>query len=449
MCQQRHFGIAMHQAAHIKMLKARMELVLEHPFFANLALRLEFREDKTCHTAWSDGQTLGYNPNYIDALPLSKVMGMQCHEVLHLACGHHTRRGLRDKKLWNTACDYAINNVLLDAGMELPTGYLDDPKHHGKSAEAIYSALKNHNEELKGGANGGAEQGAISGDDLEGGGDGSSTAESDDAKASSSSDNTASDETGDGAGSGNDGDQEQEQSDDSNDPGMSGEVRDAPSNSGGSENDSALQQEEDSWKSALTQAIHKSLEFGDLPGSLERLFSDIISPRLNWQELLRQFLFNAAKNDFSWLRPNRRYLHQGLYLPGMHSEELAEVAVAVDVSGSITQIELDTFAAELSDILEEFDTTITAFACDTKISEEKRLTKWDLPLTLEATGGGGTNFRPPFERLAEENITPACFIYLTDMQCNLFPEDPGYPVLWVSTSSQFDTPPFGEVLILE
>ena len=441
----------MHHAAHTKMLKARMELVLEHPFFANLALRLEFKEDKTCHTAWSDGRTFGYNPAYIDALPLKKVMGMQCHEVLHLACCHHTRRGLRDKKLWNTACDYAINHVLLEAGMELPTGYLDDPKHHGKSAEAIYSALKNHNEELKGGADGGAEQGALSGEELEGGGDGTSMSQTDDDKASTSnsSEEGTSDETGDGAGSGDDGDQEQEQSDDSNDPGMSGEVRDAPSNSGGSENTSSMQQEEDAWKTALSQAIHKALEFGDLPGSMERLFGDLMSPTLNWQELLRQFISDAAKNDFSWLRPNRRYLHQGLYLPGMHSEELPEVAVAVDVSGSITQPELDSFAAELSEIMEEFDTTITTFTCDTQITEEKRLAKWDLPLNLTASGGGGTSFRPPFERLAEENITPACLIYLTDMQCNLFPEEPEYPVLWVSTTRQFNEPPFGEVLILE
>lgn len=438
----------MHKAAHSKMLKARMELVLDHPFFANLALRLEFREDHTCRTAWADGQTLGYNPIYIDALPLEKVKGLQCHEVLHLACCHHTRRGLRDIKLWNTACDYAINPVLLEAGIVLPTGYLDDPKHHGKSAEAIYSSLKNHNEELKGGADGGAEQGAITGDDIEGGGDGDAQSESEGEKSAQGSDGEAPEETGDGAGAGDDGDEERKQSDDSNDPGMTGEVRDAPSNGGGTDSDSK-QVQEDAWRSALTQAIHKSLQFGDLPGNMERLFNDIMSPTLNWQELLRQFMADAAKNDFSWVRPNRRYLHSGLYLPGMHSEELPEVAIAVDVSGSITQRELDAFAAELSDILEEFDTTITAITCDTKISEEIRLSKWDLPLELAATGGGGTDFRPPFVRLEEKGIVPACLIYLTDMQCNLFPEDPGYPVLWVSTTPQYNTPPFGEVLVLE
>ncbi|MFW5734726.1 MAG: DUF2201 family putative metallopeptidase, partial [Oceanidesulfovibrio sp.] len=70
----------MNETARLKMIKARSELVLDQPFFAHLALRLDMKEDPTCRTAWSDGRVLAYNPTYIEVMPLEKVKGLQCHE---------------------------------------------------------------------------------------------------------------------------------------------------------------------------------------------------------------------------------------------------------------------------------------------------------------------------------------------------------------------------------
>ncbi|GAB7081089.1 vWA domain-containing protein [Megalodesulfovibrio paquesii] len=440
----------MPHSASLKMRKARSELVLEHPFFATLALRLELREDATCRTAWSDGRVLAYNPHYIEALPLEKVKGLQCHEVLHLACCHHTRRGGRDKTLWNKACDLAINHILLDAGIELPTGFLDDPAHHGKTAEAIYAALTDHDEERKGGATGGPQQEVQAEEDMAGNGAGELS--QDDAGRSEPDGNEAEDDdiarAEEGAGSQGDEDNEHGEDRESDDPGLSGEVRDAPSTANGMDGAQALRLEEDSWRVAAAQALHKAQEAGDLPGSLERLILGSLAPSVSWREILRRFLAEAARNDFTWIRPNRRHLHEGLYLPGLESQELAEVAVAVDVSGSITQPELDAFAAELSAILEEFDTAITVFTCDAWLTTEARLARWDLPLAFEAKGGGGTDFRPPFARLDESGISPACFIYFTDLACNCYPAEPDYPVLWVTPASNPAPPPFGEVAMM-
>lgn len=444
----------MHDAARLKMHQARSALVLEHPFFAALALRLEFRADPTCRTAWADGRTLGYNPRYIDALPLDKVKGLQAHEVLHLACCHHTRRAGRDKTLWNKACDYAINHVLLEAGLALPTGFLDDPAHRGKSADTIYALLADHDEERKGGATGGPPQevpleedmqAASSGEEgpsgLDAAGDVAPTGEEDDSPPQ---------RTQDGAGTdGEDQEDDSRQDTASDDPGLSGEVRDATATANGMDGGQALQLEEDSWRVAAAQALHKAQEAGQLPGSLERLILEARAPAVGWRELLRRFLASAARNDFSWVRPNRRHLHAGLYLPGLESEDLAEVAVAVDVSGSITQPELDAFAAELSAILEEFETSITVFTCDAWLTSQERLARWDLPLHFTAKGGGGTDFRPPFSRLEQEGILPACFIYFTDLACNCYPPEPEYPVLWVTPVLNPSPPPFGELVVME
>ena len=92
-----------------KITKARAGLVLDLPFFGSLALRLKCKPDETCQTAWTDGQSIGYNPEFIDPLPLDQVKGLLAHEVMHLACSHHTRRGNRDPKKWNIAGDFAIN----------------------------------------------------------------------------------------------------------------------------------------------------------------------------------------------------------------------------------------------------------------------------------------------------------------------------------------------------
>ena len=49
--------------------------------------------------------------------------------------------------------------------------------------------------------------------------------------------------------------------------------------------------------------------------------------------------------------------------------------------------------------------------------------------------------------LAENNIAPVCFIYLTDLCCHLYPEAPEYPFLWLTDSRR--TAPFGETLRIE
>jgi len=116
-------------------------MVLNHPFFASLAMRLTLKEDRTCRTAWTDGKTFGYNPDYINILPQDKLVGLSAHTVMHPACNHHLRRKDKDPEAWNKACDYVINPILLDAGLVLPDGFLWDDTYIGKTAEQVYKRL--------------------------------------------------------------------------------------------------------------------------------------------------------------------------------------------------------------------------------------------------------------------------------------------------------------------
>lgn len=427
------------------MVKARAELVLDHPFFASLALRLELVEDSGCETAWSNGRVLAFNPRYIEALPLEKVKGLQGHEVMHLACGHHTRRRGRDRKLWNMACDYAINWILLDAGLELPSGFFDDPAYRDMSVDKIYSVLSKKLDEFKGGADSGDQAESWEEEDDDPGGIMDSGQDQEDVEQQEQEGDEAGDQ-GEAAGR-DDEEGEQDGLDIRNgDPGKSGEIRDAVDKNGGPAGQADMREIEDMWRISLSQAVQRAKAMGDLPAGLERLVSEIIYPKLNWREILRRFINSSARNDYSWIPPNRRYIHKGLYLPSPRNEELPEIVVAVDTSGSVTQTELDGFSAELSAILEDYDTRLKVLYCDAGIAGVETFGRFDLPLELHPKGGGGTDFRPPFDWVEDHGEQPACLIYLTDMECNRFPEEPAYPVLWVRTKGGENRPPFGELL---
>jgi predicted metal-dependent peptidase len=75
---------------------------------------------------------------FVETLNAAELAGVLAHEVMHPALQHHTRRGDRDQKRWNMACDYAINPLLLDAGLTLPKDVLIEYRFCGMSAERIY-----------------------------------------------------------------------------------------------------------------------------------------------------------------------------------------------------------------------------------------------------------------------------------------------------------------------
>ncbi len=122
---------------------ARRSLVLDNPFFGVLSLKLEIVEDNEgTKTMATDGKRLFFNAEFVQSLTQAELVGVTAHEVLHCANGHVWRRENRDGEKWNYACDYAINPIVVKAGMVLPQGGLLDASYEGKSAEEIYALLE-------------------------------------------------------------------------------------------------------------------------------------------------------------------------------------------------------------------------------------------------------------------------------------------------------------------
>src|ERR1700739_95864 len=126
----------------LRIQKARTTLLLDHPFFGTLLFRLGGRSSSSIATMATDGVSLFYNPQFVDTLNAAELAGVLAHEVMHPALQHHTRRGDREPARWNMACDFAINPMLLDAGLTLPKDVLIDDRFRGMSAERIYNLIE-------------------------------------------------------------------------------------------------------------------------------------------------------------------------------------------------------------------------------------------------------------------------------------------------------------------
>lgn len=418
-----------------RLQKARAGLITQHPFFGMLSLRLDLVEDDKIESHIVNGKTLRINPTWADALPMEELEASVAHQVLTCGLGHHVRRNGRDEKTWNEASDYAINAELKLAGFRLPTGSLVDEtgRFAGLHAEAIYAKLKeaepppgqqpDQQGQAGGDGNGSPQPGDGSSGPDQGGGKGDAPESGQDPQDG----DPGSPQPGSGAGA-------------------TGSFEDAPAKDGqGAADEAQIAEEEADWQIAVAQAAQASRGAGKLPGSVERAIEGFLNPKVAWQEALQRYFSKRAKDDYSWARPNRNYLP--LYLPSLDSQKIGTVAIAIDCSGSIKPKLVDQFVAEIEDIRQSMrPECVMVMMFDTQVRVTYMLGP-DEPLEIKARGGGGTAFDDPVRVLDTLAITPEVLVYLTDLDSSAFPQEPDYPVLWVSTRK--DRAPFGEVIRME
>lgn len=398
----------------VRLVKARSALLRDHPFWGTLLFRLTPRETKSVPTMATDGVCLFYNPQFVEGLPPAELIGVLAHEVMHPALHHDTRRGTRDPKRWNKACDYAINPLLIDAGLHLPADRLFDQRFAGMSAEQIYNLLDQEQEGSHGGGN-------------------SPNKDSNKSSSPSPSPSTA---TG------------PENSPET--PGGFGQVLDAPTTAGAEETNVEVptpSSHEREWQIAVERAENVARVAGKTPAGLDRTLDTSEKGRTDWREALRRTFSETLPADYSWLRPNRRYIAMGLYLPGIVREGVGEIVVAVDCSGSISRRVLSLFSGETDALVAEHQPErVHVLYFDSEIHRHDVFERGDA-ITLKPTGGGGTNFAPIFTHLEDQGIQPHTVVVLTDLLGSFPRHEPGYPVIWASTRS--GQAPFGSVISLE
>jgi predicted metal-dependent peptidase len=201
------------------------------------------------------------------------------------------------------------------------------------------------------------------------------------------------------------------------------------------------------WTTAVEQAAQGAKALGKLPDSLARFLKECEAPQVSWREVLQRFITDRSASDYSWMRPSKRMMAHGYFLPSLHSEEMGCLVDVIDVSGSIDIPTLAAFGAEVKAawMAARPARTLNIY-CGHLVGHIDDMARGDemAEFVDHPEGGRSTDFRPPFDWLEEQDIVPSCLVYLTDGYGPFPAEPPPYPVLWCMTTDV--QPPWGEVV---
>jgi len=187
----------------------------------------------------------------------------------------------------------------------------------------------------------------------------------------------------------------------------------------------------------LDEAIRQgALAAGKMGSGGDRDLHELLQPQINWRETLREFVTSTcAGSDYStYRRPNRRYLSSGLYMPSGISEQVGELVLAIDTSGSIGQRELSAFLTEVKEICDTVHPDgIRLLYWDTAVCRDEKYDKHELDDLAQSTkpeGGGGTDVTCVTDYIRDNNINAQAAIVLTDGHLYGGWGQWGMPVLW-------------------
>lgn len=385
-----------------KLITARVGLLLKASFFGNLATRLRLiNADEWCGTAATDGRNFYYNTRFIEMLRPKEIEFLFGHEVLHCVYDHFGRRGDRDPQIWNIANDFCVNADLKEHGVgEFITSVpcLYDRKYNGWSSEKVYDDLMKNVKKIK------------LGDLLD----------------------QMIDEHLDGEGDEGEGGEGDQEGNGKGRPKISEEERRAI---------------RDEIKEAMLAAAATVDGAGNIPAGVMRLIKEMTEPKMNWRELLRMNLESTIKSDYTWMRASRRGWHMDAVMPGMKPDEMIDIALAIDASGSMDEDMLKDILSEVQGIMDSFPIyRIHVLSFDGSVHNPQQYDSDNLDSIVDYKihGGGGTSFECFYEYYKENDITPHRLVVFTD----------GYPggswgdenfceVTWILHGTTTIVPPFG------
>jgi predicted metal-dependent peptidase len=311
------------------------------------------------------------------------------HEVLHVIFQHSSRRSNRDPELWNIAADHAINLLLIEQGFSLPKGGLANYAYRGMSAEKIYSLLPQktsyalESKKHMGGTTDNAENsGEI--------------------------------------------------------PGIGTDVLDpdSPEVVGARDSDMPDTAQLNEICATLRDDAASKLQ-GNAAGLFKSECTAIEDSRIDWRDLLRGWLVDRIKNDWSMWPCSKKHLHRGLYMPSLGIEAPGHIIFAIDTSGSMSNEDLAEIFAEVRVYRETYPCRLTVIQCDAKIQSITTYEEMDgeeIPPKVQLFGRGGTDFRPVFQWI-DENAVGAYLIYATDGEGNFPKTEQTGGVIWLLSNN--------------
>jgi predicted metal-dependent peptidase len=397
----------------LKIKQAKIRLLFNSPFFGTLIMHLPLKDVTDagwCATAAVDGRYIYYNRDFFAKLDVDEIMFVLCHEVLHVAFDHLGRRSHRDPSWWNMANDYVINGLLIkDRIGKMPTIKvpveddssgkkttsqrvgLYEEKYVGWTSEAVYDDLEKRKVKKE-----------LTLDiHLEAGKDGKNSKK-----------------------------------------GIPIDI-----------DEDELRKIRAAIKGKVLQAANAAA--GKLPASLKRFIDELVEPKVNWRDLLRQSIQSCITDDFTWQRPNRKHMYGGIFLPTLKKDETIDIQIAIDMSGSISDEMGKDFLSEVYGIMQQYhDFKIGVMTFDTAPYGYKEFTKdnQDELLSYKLDGGGGTDFDAFWDYWKDNKIEPKLAVVFTDgFPFGSWGPDNYADTLWIITEGAKTrvTPPFGRYAYYE
>ena len=366
-------------------------LLSDEPFFSAISRRVNKSASRALPTAGVtvDKDTLQfkmlYNPDFFQDMEEKKIKGVLMHEFYHLIFKHVTSRKPENVPhlAWNIAGDLAINSMIgednLPEGCCIPGGKQFEDYPMGKTAEFYLEMMKD--DEQFGDGKGGFK-------DLDG-------------------------ESGSDFGNFDDHSGWDELTDD--------------------ERQMVEERAKDIMEKAAKEANNSGRGWGSVSVGIKKEIMERLKTRVDWKKVLRAFVGAAQRADKSntMRRINRRfpYIHAGRKV-----NRVANIAISIDQSGSVSDAELNAFFNELNNL--SALATFTVIPFDTKVAEDKvyvwkkgEKRKWERVMY------GGTCFNAPTEYVNKGNYDG--HIVLTDLMAPK-PKPSRCRRMWMASKSNVD-----------
>lgn len=380
---------------------------------------------ETERTASTNGRDVVYGRAFVDKLNDKQLAFLVIHEAMHKAYRHmHVWRNIakENRKLANMAMDFVINLQIRDSDpnehvVSMPTDEdgniigLIDERFRGMDTKQVYDIL---NKEGKCGGGGGKK--------------------------------------GDGKGQG-----QPEQSDEVSKGSNDGENFDEHDWDGASE---LSDDEAEELGREIDHALREgSILAGKMKGNVPRGINELLHPKVDWKEALREFVKAHTKglDESTWRRPHRKYLGVDLIMPSTIGFKAERVAIGTDTSGSIDGAILGRFLGEAKLVCDDVEPEIVDMIYwDSHVASHEIYQGAEVSNLINSTkpkGGGGTEPDCVPRYLLKEGIKPQCLVMLTDgcfygHKTDKW-EELGVPVLWCVVGVKDFVPKYGQVVHVE
>ena len=420
---------AEHDKETLRVKKATIAL-MRHPetaLFAGCMMmgRNEVKSNPSI-TAYTNGVDKVYGSEFMrdKCKDDAELRALVLHENLHVAlrhCIHGRALHAIDARRAAMAADYVVNAIIVNlkdkALCKLPEGGIYDPKYINWSMKEVFDDLEEDEEEEE------EEEEEDEEDEEDEDEDGNPCDEP--------GGNTPSDKPGKGK-------QPSEEM-----------GRDEGFDQHGFDEMSAEDQRDLHEK--IDRALREgALLAGRLGADIPRVISDILTPKVDWREALRDFISSSCKgkDEYTWRAFNRRQLANNVYLPTVEDETIGELIIAIDTSGSIGPDQLNEFASELLAICNTVSPEVVRVLWwDTRVAGEQLFDDKDysgLVTMLKPKGGGGTHVSSVAAHIKEHDLKADCVIVLSDGYVEQdIKWDIPHPTLWTITAVSNFVPPRG------